>query len=128
MPPLKRYDVSNSSLLSSCVYVLLATFVEDSIIQKLGRLFYERDVVVMPGSLGGLEINHYAIQSKEFWEKIKMTRGDSYWVDNVRTWEYFNNYDYAEFQDLELCSILKCCNCNYESWSLGGDKSNITNP
>lgn len=53
-----------------------------------------------------LLINHYAIQSKEYWEKIKMTRGDvNYWY-NKQNWkrniELFNQLDINTIEDRRL--------------------------
>jgi hypothetical protein len=54
-----------------------------------------------------LHLNHYAIQSKSFFEKIKMTRGDvdSQKYENIRDWNYFNAYDHKEILDEELKNI-----------------------
>jgi hypothetical protein len=42
-----------------------------------------------------IHLNHYPIQSKEFFEKVKMTRGDVGTIlsKDVRDWTYFNDYD-----------------------------------
>lgn len=42
-----------------------------------------------------IHLNHYPIQSFEFFRKIKMTRGDinSTLLNNIRTTKYFNEYD-----------------------------------
>lgn len=42
-----------------------------------------------------LALNHYPIMSKEYFEKVKMRRGDvaDGHSDNVRDWDYFNKYD-----------------------------------
>lgn len=39
--------------------------------------------------------NHYPIQSREYFEKVKMTRGDAVnaGCDHVRNWQYFDRYD-----------------------------------
>jgi len=51
-----------------------------------------------------LHLNHYAIQSWEFFSKIKMTRGDalSPSVDHVRDKKYFDDYDNNIVLDDEL--------------------------
>lgn len=51
-----------------------------------------------------LHLNHYAIQSWEFFSKIKMTRGDasSSAVDYIRNRNYFENYDVNHLLDDEL--------------------------
>jgi hypothetical protein len=51
-----------------------------------------------------LHLNHYAIQSLEFFTKIKMTRTDAFSssTDSVRTEEYFQRYDWNDICDKEL--------------------------
>jgi hypothetical protein len=51
-----------------------------------------------------LHLNHYAIQSWEFFSKIKMTRGDasSSSVDHIRNKDYFDAYDNNIVLDDEL--------------------------
>ena len=46
----------------------------------------------------GIQLNHYAIQSREFFEKVKMTRGaaDDASMNKVRDWAYFDRYDYKD--------------------------------
>jgi len=54
-------------------------------------------------------LNHYPIQSKEYFEKVKMHRGDVFqaWADNVRNWTYFNDYNKnATEEDTELKEIV----------------------
>ena len=51
-------------------------------------------------------LNHYPIQSKEYFKKVKMTRGDAYNIadDNTRDWNYFYAYNkntYYEDNDLK---------------------------
>jgi len=51
-----------------------------------------------------LIINHYQCQSLEFWQSVKMTRGDldNYLPDNGRTLEVFKKQDRNEIEDLKL--------------------------
>lgn len=51
-----------------------------------------------------LLINHYAIQSKEFWTTVKMTRGDAdNWFNTEdRNMDYFNCWDINEIEDYTL--------------------------
>jgi hypothetical protein len=51
-----------------------------------------------------LHLNHYAIQSREFFETIKQTRGDNVNVsnDHVRNNKYFLRYDWNHLIDDEL--------------------------
>ena len=55
----------------------------------------------------GIQINHYAIQSKEFFEKVKMTRGAVETPINVRDWAYFERYDHKEEEDTKLKDLVK---------------------
>jgi Glycosyl transferase family 2 len=43
----------------------------------------------------GLELNHYSIMSKEYFEKVKMTRGNVVDPnkDKFRNWKYFEDYN-----------------------------------
>ena len=54
--------------------------------------------------LEGCQLNHYAIMSREYFEKVKMVRGDVHnpAVDNVRTWEYYKEYDAKDVVDYTL--------------------------
>ncbi len=49
-------------------------------------------------------INHYPTQSKEFWEKVKMRRGDvnNWHPDNARNWEYYNAFEIGDIIDTRL--------------------------
>jgi hypothetical protein len=52
-------------------------------------------------------LNHYPIQSKEFFEKVKMTRGAADRVDNVRNWDYFDNYNKnTDYEDNDLKHMI----------------------
>jgi hypothetical protein len=54
-----------------------------------------------------LHLNHYAIQSFNWFMKVKATRGDinSANNDNVRNKEYFKNFDFNDIDDSELSNI-----------------------
>ena len=56
-----------------------------------------------------LHLNHYAIQSLEFFTNVKMTRGDvqSKKYVTVRNLEYFNKYDCNEIEDTELAKLAQ---------------------
>jgi hypothetical protein len=51
-----------------------------------------------------LHLNHYRIQSWEFYKKVKMTRGDGAvkGFNNIRTRKYFQIHDYKDMKDTEL--------------------------
>ena len=56
-----------------------------------------------------LALNHYAIMSWEYFEKVKMTRGDvlNSKTDNHRNRAYFEAYDkYSDVDDMELSNLL----------------------
>lgn len=48
-----------------------------------------------------VRLNHYAIQSREYFERVKMARGDvaSANLDTYRDWNYFSAYNFAEVRD-----------------------------
>jgi len=56
-----------------------------------------------------LHLNHYAIQSRQFFWHVKMTRGDVYTQanDSVRDETYFRNYDVNDVLDDELKSLTE---------------------
>lgn len=49
-------------------------------------------------------INHYPTQSKEFWQKVKMPRGDvnNWHPDDARNWRYFNAFEVGDIIDTRL--------------------------
>ena len=58
---------------------------------------------------GRIRLHHYPVQSREFFEKVKMTRGDaaSLRADTARTWAYFDNYaKAATLEDRTLADLL----------------------
>ena len=70
-------------------------------------------------------LNHYPIQSKEYFEKVKMTRGDvnNKTVNNIRDWKYFNaNNKNTYYEDNDLKNMILNTNINNIS-----NHYNITN-
>jgi hypothetical protein len=55
------------------------------------------------------KLNHYAIQSKEFFKKVKMTRGDAHQIktNHTRDLTYFKNYDHKDRQDVQLKELVE---------------------
>ena len=52
-------------------------------------------------------LNHYPIQSKEFFEKVKMSRGDVDSNINVRDWNYFDSYNIGtDYNDEDLKNMI----------------------
>jgi len=62
-----------------------------------------------PTSLDNLALNHYAIMSREYFEKVKMTRGDATTdsLNSIRDWKYFGDYDKSEMMDDELAILVQ---------------------
>ena len=63
-----------------------------------------------------IHLNHYPIQSLEYFQKVKATRGDvsSYANDNIRDFNYFYNYDKnTPFKDEALKNIVENPPDNY---------------
>ena len=46
-----------------------------------------------------LLMNHYQVQSKDWFTRVKMTRGDAVHEMNIRDEAYFNNYDFNDVID-----------------------------
>ena len=58
-------------------------------------------------------LNHYPIQSKDFFEKVKMTRGDADAKNNVRDWNYFKAYNKnTYYKDNDLKNMILNTNKN----------------
>lgn len=55
-----------------------------------------------------LHFNHYRLQSKEYFDKVKKTRGAADTIDseNVRDDNYFTSNDKREYEDTQLRDIL----------------------
>jgi hypothetical protein len=56
----------------------------------------------------GIQLNHYNIQSREFFRKVKMTRGSATrktW-NKARNWRFFKRYDINEYEDTVLRDML----------------------
>lgn len=64
-----------------------------------GRTVVEYDAV---------HLNHYPLMSREYFEKVKMGRGDvnEPLFDNVRNWTYFQAFDKREVHDAELADLV----------------------
>ena len=58
-------------------------------------------------------LNHYRIQSKEYFEKVKMVRGDVYFSNNYRNLNYFDNDNKdADYEDNDLKNMILNNNTN----------------
>jgi hypothetical protein len=62
-----------------------------------------------------IKLNHYPIQSQEFFRKVKMTRGaaDGASSENIRNIKYFNLYDQTDGNDEVLKNIILNPPTNY---------------
>lgn len=56
-----------------------------------------------------IQLNHYAIQSKEFFENVKMKRGDatSAGMNSARNWDYFKKYDFHDRKETILKDMME---------------------
>jgi len=56
-----------------------------------------------------IQLNHYAIQSKEFFGNVKMTRGDATTPtsNSIRNWDYFKRYDFHDRKETLLKDMLE---------------------
>jgi hypothetical protein len=66
-----------------------------------------------------IQLNHYPIQSLEFFQKVKMTRGDvsSSAYENVRDLSYFHRYDTKEYCDEILKNLIINPLNDYTKWT-----------
>ena len=66
-----------------------------------------------------IQLNHYPIQSLEFFQKVKMPRGDASCnaYDNVRDMTYFNKYDTNEYCDEILKNLIINPPTDYTEWT-----------
>lgn len=55
-----------------------------------------------------LQVNHYQIQSKEFYEKVKINRTNAQFkeFDNGYTWKKFEELDYKDILDTTLADMI----------------------
>ena len=61
-------------------------------------------------------LNHYPIQSEEFFKKVKMTRGAADQEINVRDWDYFDTYNIdTHYNDEDLKNMILNTNSNSNS-------------
>ena len=62
---------------------------------------YDKNILV--------QLNHYPIQSLEFFKKVKMTRGDSNYINlnNSRNMNYFKRHDYREIEYKTLKNLIQ---------------------
>jgi hypothetical protein len=81
-------------------------WVQDIIRIGVHRSRVRGDTIIAPP---GLQLNHYVIQSREFFKKVKMTRGDAVkgeW-DTARDWKYFRRFDTNEVNDTLLKTMVE---------------------
>ena len=64
-----------------------------------------------------IQLNHYHIQSVDFFQKVKMARGDSTKCDNTRDMTYFNACDHREYCDEILKNLIINPPDNYTIWT-----------
>jgi hypothetical protein len=67
----------------------------------------------------GIQLNHYAIQSKEYFEKVKMSRGNATRPNNPRNWNYFKAYNHRNQENTQLKQLTES---NIHSKKHGGNK------
>jgi hypothetical protein len=73
-----------------------------------GLMFHKHNVIGKTiDNPPGIQLNHYIIQSKEFYEKVKMARGAADMKVNVRDWKYFEGNDFKEVEDTELKDLVE---------------------
>lgn len=89
-----NHDINVKQIISTCLTKSVSIHEHQHII---------KNPILNPNQLA---LNHYAIMSKEYFSKVKMTRGDATSPENVRNWDYFNRYDHKQVIDTELKDLL----------------------
>ena len=82
-------------------YIVRVSDVERLLVHTADLHFFTGDTIRDDENL---QINHYPIQSREFFGSVKMRRGDvasSNYV-KLRTWDYFQSYDFHDYEDTTL--------------------------
>ena len=94
---LHHSETLNKRYLTSCVF-------KNNHIHEINN-FTEINENIIENS--ALHLNHYAIQSLEWFMRVKATRGDASNItsDGIRTKKYFDRYDLNDIEDLELSTI-----------------------
>lgn len=98
-------------------YIFKPTIIKDSSQIKIHNLenisYINKNRIRIANKL--IRLNHYPIQSLEFFQKVKINRGDADNVntDNIRDMNYFKKYDYNEFIDETLKNIILNPPANY---------------
>jgi hypothetical protein len=56
-----------------------------------------------------MQLNHYLVQSKQYFKEVKMTRGaaDIPAHENLRDWTYFKQHDFHEIEDATLKNLVE---------------------
>ena len=76
-----------------------------------GKMPIQHQVKVSGKTIGcptGLQLNHYVVMSKEYFEKVKMSRGAVDTTNNVRDWNYFYNHVKQPLvEDVTLANLVK---------------------
>jgi hypothetical protein len=105
-PHLQKIDVHNSIVTNLHLSSPIQEVSSDSrLIREIG--FGNTSITLMIEPLlktHSLHLNHYRIQSWEFYKKVKMTRGDGAFkrFNNIRNRKYFQIHDYKDMKDTEL--------------------------
>jgi Glycosyltransferase family 92 len=92
-------------------------------VHRLGVHWHDVGGSAVGGEDARIRLNHYAIQSRDFFERVKMTRGDVLLPhnDSVRNAAYFAGYDKREVRDTLLArQWLACARPHSSLWSAAG--------
>ena len=103
-----RRDITfrHQDLTSETKYIFKPQIIDNSSVIWIHSLTINVERKLVSNDL--IQLNHYPIQSIEFFQKVKMTRGDIYnpASDNVRDMSYFNSYDTEECRDEILKNLI----------------------
>lgn len=106
-PSLRRHLIHRKQMHMNTKFICRADAITDTRQLNLHKVQGGSSRVVSDNER--FHLNHYPIQSLEYFTRIKMTRGDasSPQLDGVRTLEYFHRYDEsATYVDRTLADML----------------------
>lgn len=111
-PPDIRTAITHcaTNLSSGTKYIFKTAIIKNSSSICIHHLVYSpyinKSKILIANKL--IRLNHYVVQSLEFFQKVKMTRGaaDCKKSENVRDMNYFNKNDYRDINDETLKNIL----------------------
>lgn len=102
-------DVSNAEIHVPQIRNGILVYAGDRFEGEVFPDMFDPNVVDENTSGPPLQLNHYLVQSEEFYKTVKMKRGAADIPEHsiIRTWEYFREHDYHDMEDKALKEYIK---------------------